>query len=299
MPALPGIIPLSPFFKLGDFCETREEASALAWKIFHHCNARLFGNDLELDDLRFLSDAEGGCELEDDGAEAALRCSFVPDSSCAHLWVEFVWSRAREWTLSRLASVLLHEMVHAWHDSRHWPAPAQLVEPHSEDFLAKCAELGERCEQEALPFFPNVLTESWALLADTDLEVLVGGSSRAAQAWDARLGVATPFEGHFVSDLLAVGLSSKDVLRAKHRLNAANVAQALELGYEGLRAWRRYVARVCVERVTAGGNGAIVRKDYTVVAEDLLQRLAEEFGLSGWRPYGLFAVGDVALGSGP
>eukprot|EP00408_Alexandrium_pacificum_P020543 CAMPEP_0171194636 /NCGR_PEP_ID=MMETSP0790-20130122/20990_1 /TAXON_ID=2925 /ORGANISM="Alexandrium catenella, Strain OF101" /LENGTH=365 /DNA_ID=CAMNT_0011659837 /DNA_START=1 /DNA_END=1095 /DNA_ORIENTATION=+ len=283
-PALPGVLSASPFFKVEDLCETREDAASFAWKVFGHVNERLFGGELELDGVRFLADGDGGSELEEDGGEAALQCRFVVDSSCAELWVEFVWSRARTWTLSRLASVLLHELVHAWHDSRHWPAPAQLAEPHSEDFLKKCVQVGEQCEREELPLFPNVLTESWALLADSDLEVLVGGSSRASQAWEARLNAAAPFEGHFSSDLLAVRVKTQDILAAKHRINAVNVAQALELGYEGLRAWRRHVAKACVERVHAAESGAFVCRDYTVVSEDLLQRWAEELGLAGGGP---------------
>ncbi|CAK0865532.1 unnamed protein product [Prorocentrum cordatum] len=144
-------------------------AQELLRDLYAFCNALLFRGELAVDSVAFLCGAGARPALEADGAEAAFSAEFSDGLAGAVLRVDFSWERCQAWPVTRLASVLLHELVHAWHDSVAWAPPAQLAEAHSGAFLGKCAQLQGLCEAEGLPFFPDVFTESWALLALEDL----------------------------------------------------------------------------------------------------------------------------------
>ena len=92
------------------------------------------------------------------------------DFTSALLHVDFDYSCCRAWTGSWMVSVLLHELVHVWHDS-NWTKMEDFESSHPKEFLKKCLELNELCEATSRPFFPNVFTESWSILVPESLNL--------------------------------------------------------------------------------------------------------------------------------
>ncbi|CAE7337099.1 Clcn7 [Symbiodinium necroappetens] len=101
------------------------ERQNVMWQSFSFFNALFFHGQLQVDDIRFRASVPGSLDAAE-GAEAAVRCEFSGDFTSAMLWIEFVWPCCKSWTLMRTVSVLLHEMVHVWHDSSWTRFCAQL-----------------------------------------------------------------------------------------------------------------------------------------------------------------------------
>jgi len=97
------------------------ERHNVVWQSFSSFNALFFHGQLQVDDIRFRASVPGSLDAAQ-GAEAAVRYEFSGDFTSATLWIEFIWPCCKSWTLMRTVSVLLHEMVHVWHDSS-WTRP--------------------------------------------------------------------------------------------------------------------------------------------------------------------------------
>ncbi|CAE8636085.1 unnamed protein product [Polarella glacialis] len=264
-------------------------ARDVAWDLCGFCNDAFFGGELQVDDICFVPAAsEGGGaagrQLESEAAEAVLRCTWNADLTKATLRIEFAWSHARRWTLARLTSVLLHELVHAWHDSAHWPRAEQCSMAHSTDFLAKCLLISDDCLLQDLPFFPNVFTESWALIVAEDLAQLLGSAAAALR------------RGSLIEDLLAAGLSPTEASAVKLRLNTCNIRRALEIGYDELRSWRRVVGTACMQHLACSHEtpdcpDIFVRGDYVIAPRAFLLKVAAQDGRK--------QISDALLGGVP
>ncbi|CAE7482592.1 Clcn7 [Symbiodinium sp. CCMP2456] len=198
------------------------------------------------------------------------------------LWIEFVWPCCKSWTLMRTASVLLHEMVHVWHDSS-WTRLDQLLTPHSATFLRMCADLNQMCQEEELPFFPNIFTESWVLLVADELGefgVFCAGPQREGDfghRWMNLLKRNGHFKGNLLGDLQELGISLLDAIAAKKLLNSVHIQQALHFGYDRLQSWRRFLAQACMQRVastSSNSDDVIIRGDYVVARQAVLAQLA-------------------------
>ena len=232
----------------------RGELLALIWEAFHFLNGDFFGSELQVDEIRLLEGLE-------DGAEACVWVDFGDD---VRLQVDFDYSLCRAWSGSRMVSVLLHELVHVWHDS-NW-SEMDLESSHPREFLKKCLELNELCDAASRPFFPNVFTESWSILVPECLDL---------DATQLRyLRSQEPFGGDLLSDFQALGLSYEEVMRLKRRINAGHIRQALELGYEGLQSWRASAARAFM----ASHEEILIRSDYALVPLAFLAQVAERHG---------------------
>lgn len=258
------------------------EATILAWEILEYCNVMFFENELLIDELSFLPECQGS-ELEEEGAEAWLCCKFNGNLTKALLRIEISFGRAQHWTISRLASVLLHELVHAWHDSVHWPGVDQLCVPHSADFLRKCEVIGGLCEAQDLAFFPNVFTESWVLLATRDLGLLVTTPNISEAAWIDHLSRCEPFSGSLLEDLKALGVAEKQARAIRQRLNNSHIRQALRFGYQKLQVWRSRASRACLEHLASWDGSSMpdvmVRSDYLVAPLPFLAGVSRAEGL--------------------
>ncbi|CAE7784110.1 Clcn7 [Symbiodinium pilosum] len=158
--SVPAALLEGPLVCLQDFAEA--DLQDLVWQSFHFFNTKFFGNQLFVDEIRFRGSVPG-CSEASEGAEAAVLCEFSGDFTAARLWIEFIWPFCRKWPVTRMASVLLHEMVHVSQDSS-WARWDSAATAHSSHFLRICADLNQVCQDQDFPFFPNVLTESWVLL---------------------------------------------------------------------------------------------------------------------------------------
>jgi len=279
--SLPTLVAVHPLLRLEKIEQEAgiEGVKDLAWEIVHFCNQVFFDGELELNDIRVLRGGEqGGQHMQAWKAEAALQHDFDYAKSTSSMWIDLSWVEASKWTTCRLASVLLHELAHAWTDSVQWLSADQLADPHSAAFLVKCEWLNNRCEKFGFPFFPNVFTESWSLLSNLDLETLVENDS-IAHAWSELLAKSPPYEGSLVEDLIAVGADPWVAMRAKRRLNQANIVQAKSVGYDCLRCWRSTVGRQLMSQQIEGGHhGAHIRTDYAVAPLATLVQLAAHGG---------------------
>ncbi|CAE7515603.1 Rnf5 [Symbiodinium sp. KB8] len=192
------------------------ERQNVMWQSFSFFNALFFHGQLQVDDIRFRASVPGSLDAAE-GAEAAVRCEFSGDFTSAMLWIEFVWPCCKSWTLMRTASVLLHEMVHVWHDSS-WTRLDQLSTPHSATFLRMCADLNQKCQEEEFPFFPNIFTESWVLLVSDELGEF-GAFCAGPQPegdfghrWMNLLTRNGHFKGNLLGDLQELGISLLDAI---------------------------------------------------------------------------------------
>jgi len=278
---LPTLIALHPLLRLEKIEQESgiEGVKDLAWQIVHFCNEFFFNGELELNDIRILREAEhSGERMQAWKAEAALRYDFDYANSSSSMWIDLSWVEASKWTTCRLASVLLHELVHAWTYSVQWLSADQLADPHSEAFLVKCEWLNGRCEKYGFPFFPNVFTESWSLLSNLDLAILVENDS-IARAWSEFLAKSPPYEGSLVEDLISVGADPVDAMRAKRRLNQANILQAKSVGYDCLGCWRSTAGQHLMSlQKESGHHGVFIRTDYAVAPLATLVELAGQGG---------------------
>ncbi|CAJ1344687.1 unnamed protein product [Effrenium voratum] len=213
VPKLPAVLQLQPMRTLEDWQE--HEALGFAWETLDFLNASFFDGQLAVDEIRLVQSqrelAKIARRVPDDEAEASVRVDFSTDFTRAWLWIEFNWTHCHFWTASRLASVLLHELVHVWHES-NWARTDQLVTAHSSDFIRKCAHLNELCCIRELPFFPNVFTESWTTLVDSSLIKLPFGSPLFTRRWVAYLETEGHFSGSLLEDLGRLGVSQRDVM---------------------------------------------------------------------------------------
>eukprot|EP00439_Symbiodinium_sp_Y106_P022777 s2804_g2.t2 len=292
------------------------ERHNVVWQSFSSFNALFFHGQLQVDDIRFRASVPGSLDAAQ-GAEAAVRYEFSGDFTSATLWIEFIWPCCKSWTLMRTVSVLLHEMVHVWHDSswtrRSVDRPQNLVQldliprgengdqiqvvlkkfdqhstSHSATFLRMCADLNQMCQDEDLPFFPNIFTESWVLLVSDDLGEF--GAFCAGQQpqgdfghrWMDLLKRDGHFKGNLLGDLQELGISLLDAIAAKKLLNSVHIQQALHFGYDRLQSWRRFIAQACMQRVASSRSTSdfdvIIRGDYVVARQAVLAQLAARGG---------------------
>eukprot|EP00439_Symbiodinium_sp_Y106_P019739 s2804_g2.t1 len=262
------------------------ERHNVVWQSFSSFNALFFHGQLQVDDIRFRASVPGSLDAAQ-GAEAAVRYEFSGDFTSATLWIEFIWPCCKSWTLMRTVSVLLHEMVHVWHDSS-WTRFDQHSTSHSATFLRMCADLNQMCQDEDLPFFPNIFTESWVLLVSDDLGEF--GAFCAGQQpqgdfghrWMDLLKRDGHFKGNLLGDLQELGISLLDAIAAKKLLNSVHIQQALHFGYDRLQSWRRFIAQACMQRVASSRSTSdfdvIIRGDYVVARQAVLAQLAARGG---------------------